>query len=316
MEENKAGLDLVRTCERIAVPEVRVEQSASTKAWVALCQEEVGGRWPLSHTYLKASHTSLSRAKNGTKTYAVTQMVDGVYVANSTWRSMEGHRRYFRVEAGAVVEVFDDQEEALEWMRAQRGEDTSRDLLERVRLVLGSGKPPYPRDIAAMRDCLVQSQKYRSVHVLVSQALTDERPDVALDLFRDLAPEERPPSGLPPLKGSEKQVEWATKIRSLAFWHLDWGVRKYVGRGDFLDMDEYEEAFVDELRRRMIGQKSASFWIKYRGILDLRGCDEPKHFALEWMGCLAKDFPRSWRRGRRSTFEWIEALEPKCAVED
>ena len=120
-EEANRGLDLRRKMERIEAGRIFVEQTRGVKAYVAtLADGASNARFKVARAFVDADEEDLSRSGRGFKTYNVSGMKDGVYEAQSVWRSMTGHRAYFRVQDGAVTELFDTLKEA---MNAARTED-------------------------------------------------------------------------------------------------------------------------------------------------------------------------------------------------
>lgn len=91
--------------------------SGWSKGWVArVTLAAPGSRYELDREWLRPSATSLSRAGNGTKTY--DDLEDGVYEADSVWRSYQSHRTYFHVRDGQLSEddVTEDREQAKKWL--------------------------------------------------------------------------------------------------------------------------------------------------------------------------------------------------------
>ncbi|MGG4034189.1 hypothetical protein ABEV74_10900 [Paenibacillus cisolokensis] len=104
------GLDLCRgiewTEEAAVVTEVH---SGWSKGWLArVTLAAPGARYDLHREFIGESKRDMSRAGNGTKTYKLSQLADGIYEADSVYRSYTSFRTYFRVAGGKVVELYEN----------------------------------------------------------------------------------------------------------------------------------------------------------------------------------------------------------------
>lgn len=109
-----AGLDMVRGYALNDSDSVVTEAHVGwSKGWLAKVKlSAVGAKYDLDSNFISASYRELSRAGNGNITYKLSKLEDGIYEADSVYRSGESFRLYFRVENHSVVEVFDSKDDA------------------------------------------------------------------------------------------------------------------------------------------------------------------------------------------------------------
>jgi hypothetical protein len=128
------GFNLVRTAEPLEAEVIRTEAHAGwSKGWLArmeLIPPVLEGTYAkdVSLTFFSADEENLSRAGNGSKTYAGP--FDGVFVAESVWRSMTAHRHYMRFIDGVLVADSSDEDDARAWLGAT---ETKDELTARLR---------------------------------------------------------------------------------------------------------------------------------------------------------------------------------------
>lgn len=110
------GISCCRGTELIDEAVVRTEVHCGwAKGWLARIElSGAGARYDLDRTFINTGDAQLSRAGNGKITYDLTDLADGIYEADSVYRSYTGFRAYFRVVAGSVVEIFDSKKAAKE----------------------------------------------------------------------------------------------------------------------------------------------------------------------------------------------------------
>lgn len=104
------GLDLARSCKLTDDNHIVTEAHGGwSKGWMARVELAApGARFDLEREFCRADLDSTNRKGNGIKKYRLDKLADGVYEADSVWRSYQGHRTYFLVEGGSVECVFDD----------------------------------------------------------------------------------------------------------------------------------------------------------------------------------------------------------------
>lgn len=108
-------VDLYETGEQ---PKVVTETHTSwSKGWVARVRlAKPGAKFDLDRNFLQADRMDLSRAGNGDKVYFLSNLEDGVYEADSVYRSMQSFRSYFRVLNHSVVQVFESKNDAKSYL--------------------------------------------------------------------------------------------------------------------------------------------------------------------------------------------------------
>ena len=115
------GLNICRQIKELDEPMLitEVRTRFNCKGWLA--RIEIAGpnaRFDLERDWIRPDEADLSRAGNGTKTYNVNELVDGVYEAASVWRSFKQHRVFFEVEGGEIAHWTDNKREAKAWLAA------------------------------------------------------------------------------------------------------------------------------------------------------------------------------------------------------
>ncbi|MBN2980087.1 hypothetical protein [Cohnella algarum] len=105
-----SGLSLVRGCRKIDEAVIRTEaHSGWSKGWLArVSLSAPGARFDLEREFVRASADNTNRSGNGYKEYNLSQLVDGIYEADSVAKSYQSHRTFFQVAGGSVVEIFED----------------------------------------------------------------------------------------------------------------------------------------------------------------------------------------------------------------
>lgn len=114
------GLNLARECKLTDDGLVTTEaHGAWSKGWLAKVELAApGARFDLEREFVQADLSTVNRKGNGIKKYRLDRLVDGVYEADSVWRSYQSHRTYFLVVAGSVECIFDDKLAAKNYLAA------------------------------------------------------------------------------------------------------------------------------------------------------------------------------------------------------
>lgn len=99
-------------------------------------------KFDLDRVFVTPDEQSLSRAGNGSKTYYLCDLDDGVYEAESVYRSYSKHRVYFELREGRVhrrtgstVDSPKAKDEAKVWLRERAAAVEADSTLERVRQI-------------------------------------------------------------------------------------------------------------------------------------------------------------------------------------
>lgn len=116
IEQKTDGLDLQRTVAEMQNGEIWVEQMKGVRAYLAQITGPCAVYKAKRH-FIDGDESQLSQARKGRIVYDVTELDDGVYEAQSTWRSMRRHRVYFVLRGGSI-EILDDLDAALEVQEA------------------------------------------------------------------------------------------------------------------------------------------------------------------------------------------------------
>ncbi len=109
------GLNLARTDTADESGFIFTEaHSTWSKGWLARIQlaQWENTQFDLERSFITPTSADLSRVGNGHKSYALSGLDDGIYEADSVWRSFKAHRVYFEVRDHAIVRRFANKEEA------------------------------------------------------------------------------------------------------------------------------------------------------------------------------------------------------------
>ena len=114
------GLNLARECKLTDDGLVTTEaHGAWSKGWLAKVELAApGARFDLEREFVQADLSTVNRKGNGLKKYRLDRLVDGVYEADSVWRSYQSHRTYFLVLDGSVEVIFADKLAAKNYLAA------------------------------------------------------------------------------------------------------------------------------------------------------------------------------------------------------
>lgn len=109
-----AGLNLARQENRIEDAVIRTEaHSGWSKGWMArITLAASRAHFDLDRSFVNGDKSGVNRSGNGTIEYNTKFLADGIYETDSVLKSYTSHRSYFRIAAGAVVELFANKNEA------------------------------------------------------------------------------------------------------------------------------------------------------------------------------------------------------------